>query len=78
MPSTAKVPELVSFDSMASFDAVVQADRSPVSKPSAKSGRAAAGVVAEAGALRAEMLPETSRARTTYWWLVDASTVASV
>ena len=43
---------------------VVHEERSPVSKPSAKSGCCAGGWVTVAGALSAETLPEASRART--------------
>jgi hypothetical protein len=43
---------------------VVQAVRSPVSKPSKNSGAVAAVVVARTGALSGETLPPVSRART--------------
>ena len=36
------------------------------------------GVVTEAAAVRVETLPDVSRARTAYVWVLPASTVASV
>ena len=77
-PSAAKPPEWKLFDSTARPAEVVHADRSAVSKPSAKIGAAAAGVVTETGALRAETFPEASRARTAYVCVLPARTVLSV
>ena len=66
LPSAAKPPEWTSPDSRLRFELLVQPDKSPVSKPSAKSGEAAAGCVTETPALCAEALPAASCACTVY------------
>ena len=63
-PSAAKLPVRTLAPSMVNPPLVVQAEKSPDSKPSAKTGAAAAGVVTGSAADCADGLPEVSRART--------------
>src|SRR6266568_1836159 len=77
LPSTASAPELTLLPSTTSPPEVLQALRSPDSKPSAKTGAGGGGVVADAVALSGDTLPATSRARTAYW-CVDPPSTASL
>ena len=77
LPSAAKPPEWTSVDTSVRLDVVVQAETSPVSKPSANTGGPAAGVLAATGPVSAETLPDESRERTAYWWVDPARTVLS-
>ena len=63
-PSAAKEPDRTSVDSTTRPPLVVHPDRSPVSKPSPKTGTGGAVVVAVATADRSETFPARSVART--------------
>src|SRR6266567_5899567 len=77
LPSTAFSPEWTVVPSTTSPALLVQALRSPDSKPSANTGAGGAGVVADAVALSGDTLPATSRALTAYW-CVDPPSTASL
>jgi hypothetical protein len=64
LPSAANPPERTVVACTIRPELVVQAERFPDSNPSANSGTAAAGVVADAaGELTADTFPDPSRAR---------------
>ena len=78
LPSAAYVPLRMSVSSTAKPPVLVQAPKVPDSKPSAKTGTGAAGVVAETVGVNADRLPDVSRARTAYVWVEPAVTDESL